>query len=175
MKRLTKIIVITLVILGIAIFLWFVFQNNTQPQTSSTTQPTSSSTTSNKPTDVLLRLINTERKKAGVKELKIDARLNQSAQWKVDDMVKNNYTGYVKPGDKTANGLNKLFELTGKDCSYGNEIMVWDSDKRSMTPDVAVDYWIKSASNHKTIVDPDYTSTGFGIGQYVIVEHFCQP
>lgn len=176
MKRLTKIIVISLVIIGIAVFAWLAYQTaNKVPSTASQPTATTKNKSSAKPADTLLALINAERKKAGVKELKIDDRLNQSAQWKVDDMVKNNYTGYVKPGDKTPNGLNKLFELTGKDCSFGNEIMVWDSDKRTITPEIAADYWIKSASNHKTIVDPDYVSTGFGIGQYAIVEHFCQP
>ncbi len=170
MKRITKIIVFAVVIIGIALFLWFAYQSTHHTQTQPTKQ-----TASQKPADQLLSLINAERKKAGVKPLAIDNRLNQSAQWKVDDMVKNSYLGYVKPGDKTASGLNKLFELTGKSCSYGNEIMVWDSDKRSITPQVAADYWIKSESNHKTIVDPDYTLTGFGIGQYIIVEHFCQP
>lgn len=175
MKRFTKIIVIALVIIGIATFAWFAYQSSTAEKATTSTSATSSNTSSIDSKQTLLGLINAERKKAGVKELKIDNRLNQSAQWKVDDMVKNNYLGYVKPGEKTASGLNKLFELTGKSCSYGNEIMVWDSDKRSMTPQVAADYWIKSESNHKTIVDPDYTLTGFGIGQYIIVEHFCQP
>ena len=175
MKRITKIIVIAIVIIGLALFLWFAYQSTHHTQNQTNNSGSSKQAASQKPTDQLLTLINAERKKAGVKPLSIDNRLNQSAQWKVDDMVKNNYLGYVKPGEKTANGLNKLFELTGKSCSYGNEIMVWDSDKRSITPQVAADYWIKSESNHKTIVDPDYTLTGFGIGQYIVVAHFCQP
>lgn len=181
MKRLTVIIVITLVILGIALYLWFAYMAThtaTKPSTSTSqttvSKPVSPSNKSSA-SDTLLGLVNDQRKKANVPALAADSKVASSAQWKVDDMMQNNYLGYIKPGDKDKNGINKLFELTGNDCQYGNEIMVWDSDKVAITPDAAVNWWMSTESYRNILLDKGYTKTGFGIGQYVIVEHFCQP
>lgn len=174
MKRVVKIILIALVILGIALYGWYAY-TTTHKKTS--TASTTSTTVASKQTtaDTLLKLVNEQRKKANIPELAYDAKVAESAQWKVDDMAKFNYLGYQKPGDKDANGINKLFELTGKNCAYGNEIMVWDSNKVSLTPEAAVNWWMSSESHRTTMLDKGYTKTGFGVGQYTIVEHFCQP
>lgn len=176
MKRVVKIILIALVILGIALYGWYAYTTTHQSKSSTPSSGQSTATTSKQTiADTLLRLVNDQRKKANVTQLTYDAKVAESAQWKVDDMLKYNYLGYQKPGDTDANGIKKLFELTGKDCAYGNEIMVWDSNKVALTPDAAVNWWMSSESHRTTMLDKGYTKTGFGVGQYVIVEHLCQP
>lgn len=174
MKRVVKIIIISLVILGIALYGWYAY-TTTHKSAKSPASSTTATLDKKSAADTLLRLVNEQRKKANVPELTYDAKVAESAQWKVDDMLKFNYLGYQKPGDKDANGIKKLFELTGDSCAYGNEIMVWDSNKVELTPDAAVNWWMSSESHRTTMLDKGYTKTGFGVANYIVVEHFCQP
>ena len=69
--------------------------------------------------DELLRLVNEERAKVSVAPLVIDARLNQSAQKKADDMVKNNYFAHVSPVDGRQ-GYTYIFDVM-PECKEGSE------------------------------------------------------
>jgi len=120
--------------------------------------------------DELLRLVNEERAKVGVAPLVIDARLNQSAQKKADDMVKNNYFAHVSPVDGRE-GYTYIFDVM-PECSYGSENYAYDND--GLSSGRAMTLWENSPPHIKAIKDPAYSSTGFGISaDRVVVEHFC--
>lgn len=178
MKRGAKYLIIGLVILGLAVYAGYAYLS-THPSSavasSSAGDTVTTATTPQNASATLLSLINAERAKAHVPALAIDPKVAASAQWKIDDMKQNNYLGYVKPGDQTQNGIQKLFELTGNECEYGNEAIVWDANKTAITPNAAVNWWMSNDSYRSMLLDKDYTKAGFGIGAYDIVAHFCQP
>lgn len=117
----------------------------------------------------LLKLVNEERVKNGAAPLVIDERLNQSAQEKVDDMVKNNYIAHESPingrhGYELAADIMKYDCITlGENISFG----------RNDTTDI-VSGWIGSDKHHKAMINTKYSLTGFGIANNLYVEHFCE-
>lgn len=119
----------------------------------------------------LLRLVNAERKKADVKPLILDSRLNESAQFKADDMVNRDYFEHEDPQTGRHNGLDKAVELgVGADCESVSENLHWGSEKTSKA---AVNGWVNSKDHYKAMVNPKYSLTGFGISGDKVVEHFC--
>ena len=132
-------------------------------QTTQVTPPT---------VDGLLRLVNEERSKNGVAPLVIDERLNQSAQRKADDMQKYNYFDHVSPNDGK-HGYEYIND-TGITCRTDSENLAWNTDKSPISSEMAVSWWKGSQSHHKAMIDQRYTSTGFGIDGYIVVEHFCE-
>jgi uncharacterized protein YkwD len=118
----------------------------------------------------LLNYINAERAKVGIAPLVIDPQLNQSAQLKADDMATNNYFGHVNP-------------TTGKHgYSYINDLnirCVEQSENLNKTADellparINVEYWMSSPTHKAAILDARYNTTGFGVEQGYVVEHFC--
>lgn len=117
----------------------------------------------------LLKLVNEERARNGVAPLVVDDRLNQSAQEKVDDMVKNNYIAHESPingrhGYELAADIMKYDCITlGENISFG----------RNDTTDI-VSGWIGSDKHHKAMINTKYSLTGFGIANNLYVEHFCE-
>ena len=128
----------------------------------------------------LLELVNDERSKAGVAELRPDSLLTRSAQWKADDMVRYDYFGHIKPGETNNNGLEYLNSIdTGKLCSWVSENISEVSGVSSVTTSrLVLQSWMGSEKHREALLDPKYSLTGFGIsgssGDYKIVEHFCQ-
>ena len=119
----------------------------------------------------LLKLVNEERTKAGVAPLTVDPMLEKSAQWKADDMTNNNYYGYTRPGETIENGPEYLDSL-GPNCVYVGENISWG--KVENTSQSAVASWTGSQSHYETMVDPEFSTTGFGVSGDKIVQHFCQ-
>ena len=121
----------------------------------------------------MLSLVNAEREKKGVAPLKIDERLNQSAQWKADDMKEFNYYGHVKPGETRNNGNDIAYEYTNKECVNTSENLQWGGPS-DYNP---FDWWITSEKHYAAIVNPRYETTGFGYalvnGSNTYVQHFC--
>lgn len=144
--------------------------------------------------DNLLKLVNEERAKVGVAPLVMDGMLNESAQWKADDMKAYNYFGHSRIGETNSNGVDYLGQLNQQYpiCTAGSENIVF-----AQTLEIAMDWWKNSPSHYGAMVDKDYTLTGFGIvyienmpkenitsstpvdfdmiDSYMIVEHFCVP
>ena len=124
----------------------------------------------------LLKLVNKERAKHGIAPLKIDKRLNWSAQKKSDDMLAYGYYDHESPKSPNSEGNSDQWILaSGVRCIAAGENL----DENS-TASAAVKAWIASKSHHTAMIDSKYTSTGFGIagkdpnGYYLITEHFCQ-
>lgn len=120
----------------------------------------------------LLILVNKERAKVGVAPLQIDQRLNQSAQYKADDMAKHNY-GHTSSYDGR-HGYEYIADFAPGLCSVPSENIAGRP-----TATRTVDGWVKSPSHYQAMINPKYTLTGFGIAKYgdnayYEVEHFCQ-
>lgn len=124
----------------------------------------------------MLELVNQERAKVGVAPLKLDERLNASAQEKADDMQNRDYYGHVSP--EGTRGTIFVFKHMPSKCRYAGEnlanILVPDSNSRN-----PISTWMSSTKGHReAILDKDYDLVGFGIakdkyGNSLIVQHFC--
>lgn len=124
----------------------------------------------------MLELVNQERAKVGAAPLKLDERLNASAQEKADDMQNRDYYGHISP-DGTRGTLFVFKHIPSK-CRYAGEnlanILIPDSNSRN-----PISTWMSSTKGHReAILDKDYDLVGFGIakdkyGNSLIVQHFC--
>ena len=120
--------------------------------------------------DELLALVNAERQKVGAKPLVMDARLNESAQAKADDMQKNNYFGHV---DSTGmHGYVYIQQKNIVNCYPTENLTQNTSINDSMH---AVTAWLNSPPHKAAMLKNATYSTGFGIAGNYVVEHFCSP
>lgn len=117
----------------------------------------------------LLYHTNQEREKVGLKPLVIDARLNQSAQLKAEDMVAGNYFGHENPVTKK-HGYEYAREYA-PNCKIVAENLSAGNDKKASG---TVDAWMRSKKGHReAILNSSYDSVGFGISDIVVAMHFC--
>lgn len=124
----------------------------------------------------MLELVNEERAKVGAAPLKLDERLNASAQEKADDMQNRDYYGHVSP--EGTRGTIFVFKHMPSKCRYAGEnlanILVPDSNSRN-----PISTWMSSNKGHReAILDKGYDLVGFGVskdkyGNSLIVQHFC--
>lgn len=171
-------------IIGVGIlvltFLLFPEAETAQPQNTQLDQQTVGVSPPTR--EELLQLVNEERAKVGVAPLSADPMLEESAQWKADDMVTFSYFDHKRPGESVNNGLDYLAKLdleAGDRCSYIGEnivdnVNVETGEPYDNTSIGAVNAWVNSEPHHKAMIDPKYTLTGFGISGTKVVEHFCQ-
>ena len=143
-------------------------------RTANTPAPVASVVEEVKPPAVaeLLTLVNAERARVGVAPLAIDERLNQSAQFKSDDILARNYFAHKDPITGKNNGIAKGAELTGTVCSsIGENITdnIYTNDSQT-----AVRAWRNSPPHYAAMIDPNNDTTGFGIAGTKITQHFCQ-
>ena len=124
----------------------------------------------------ILELVNKERTKVGVAPLKLDERLNASAQEKADDMQNRDYYDHKSPDG--IEGYSLVFKHMPNKCRYASEnlanILIPDSNSRN-----PISTWMSSTKGHReAILDKDYDLVGFGVskdkyGNSLIVQHFC--
>lgn len=119
----------------------------------------------------LLELVNKERAKKHVAPLRLDARLNESAQLKAEDMTKYNYFGHISPHDGK-HGYSYI-DQTGIYCTTDSENLI-QGDGGLLTTTLAVNWWKTSKAHYDAMTDVRYNLTGFGISGKSVVEHFCQ-
>ena len=118
--------------------------------------------------DELLAEANRLRAEKGVKPLTIDPRLNESAQWKAQDMADYDYFGHVRDG---YHGWQKVNELA-PECVAGENI-----EKEAQPFSSPFDWWVTSKPHYEAILDVKYDTTGFGVvkngDEILYVQHFC--
>ena len=120
----------------------------------------------------LLELVNAERAKVGVAPLVIDERVQRSAQLKADDMAANNYFAHIIPS--TGKVLSpEMNDLLVSACTSSRENLSWNTDKSQLSAVEAVNWWKSSEAHYAAMINPRYTTTGFGIRNHIITEHFC--
>ena len=119
--------------------------------------------------DVILRLINEERKKAGRPLLTVDSTLEKAAQTKADDMVKNNYFSHTSP---TYGSPFKMIQDFGISYKAAGENIAGNP-----SIEAAVESWLKSDEHKKNILSNAYNYVGSGVANsktygYIIVLMF---
>ena len=117
-----------------------------------------------------LYLINQERAYRGLDELKLNDKLNTSAQLKANDMKEFDYWAHDNP-----NGTEPwhFFELAGYEYKAASEVLAKNYDEPAKT----IDAWIASPAHYAALMG-DYTEVGFGYVSYgdttVTVGHFAR-
>lgn len=143
--------------------------SNTTSTPSTNTPPTSSNTTSN--ANVIINLINNARKANNLPLLSISNALNNVAQTKSNDMVKNNYFSHTSPSYgspfKMMQGFGISYTSAGENIA-GNPSL-----------NDAVTSWLNSSEHKKNILSPNYNYIGVGVTKsntygYVISAMFIQ-
>lgn len=122
----------------------------------------------------LLKMVNDERAKVGAKPLTIDPILKKSAQYKAEDLVARDYFEHADPVTGKNNGIRWAYD-NGASCSYIGENLV-DVSKATLVDDLnklAMLSWLDSPSHKKAMLHTRYDTTGFGIKNDVVVQHFC--
>lgn len=136
---------------------------------STNTPPTSSNATSN--ATIVINLINTERKKNNLPLLNVSNALNNVAQTKSNDMVKNDYFSHTSPSYgspfKMMQGFGISYTSAGENIA-GNPSL-----------NDAVASWMSSSDHKKNILSSNYNYIGVGVTKsnaygYVISAMFIQ-
>ena len=117
----------------------------------------------------LLTEANKLRAEKGVAPLKLDPRLNQSAQWKADDMLASGNFTHINHG---YHGYQKVFELA-PECKQASENITGTGKTESPMED-----WRTSEKHYLAEINGDNDLTGFGVirdsdSTLVYVQHFC--
>ncbi len=127
----------------------------------------------------MLELVNQERAKVGVAPLRLDERLNASAQEKADDMQNRGYYGHVSP--EGTRGTLFVFKHMPSKCRYAGENLaeVSNTDSKFGSSRFTIDNWMHSTKGHReAILDAKYSLVGFGVSKQgydlIVVQHFCE-
>lgn len=127
----------------------------------------------------MLELVNQERAKVGAAPLKLDERLNASAQEKADDMQNRDYYDHKSPDG--IEGYSLVFKHIPNRCRYASENLakVSTTDSKFGSSRFTIDNWMHSTKGHReAILDAKYSLVGFGISKQgydlIVVQHFCE-
>ena len=103
----------------------------------------------------VIRLVNVERTKQGLKELKYDWELARVARYKSEDMRDNNYFSHNSPVYGSPFGMMKNFGINYK--AAGENIA-----KGQTTPEQVVKAWMNSSGHRANILSTKFTHIGVG-------------
>lgn len=103
----------------------------------------------------VIRLVNVERAKQGLQELKYDWELARVARYKSEDMRDNNYFSHTSPVYGSPFDMMKNFGINYK--SAGENIA-----KGQTTPEQVVKAWMNSSGHRANILSSKFTHIGVG-------------
>ena len=103
----------------------------------------------------VIRLVNAERAKYGLSELKEDWQLSRVARYKSEDMRENKYFSHTSPTYGSPFEMIKNFGIPYK--SAGENIA-----KGQKTPAAVVNAWMNSSGHRKNILSTSFTHIGVG-------------
>jgi len=110
----------------------------------------------------VIRLVNEQRAKNGLKALTANWELSRVARYKSRDMVDNRYFSHTSPTYGTPFQMIKAFGLSyrtaGENIAYGQR-----------TPQAVVNAWMNSSGHRANILNASYTQIGVG---YVSSGHY---
>lgn len=125
----------------------------------------------------ILQYTNEARLAQGLKPLKLNTKLSNSALVKVEDMFALEYFEHVSPTGKTAadlaRGQGYNFQSIGENLALGD----FGTDKK------IVEAWMNSPLHRKNILNPKFTEIGLAVArstykgdvQWLAVQHFGKP
>lgn len=103
----------------------------------------------------VIRLVNVERAKQGLKDLTYDWQLSRVARYKSKDMSDNNYFSHTSPTYGSPFEMMKSFGISYR--SAGENIA-----KGQATPKAVVDAWMNSSGHRANILNKSFTHIGVG-------------
>lgn len=103
----------------------------------------------------VVELVNVERQKNGLKELKIDPELAKVARLKSADMRDNNYFSHQSPTYGSPFEMMKQFGISYR--TAGENIAAGQR-----TPEAVVRGWMNSSGHSANILNPNFTHIGVG-------------
>jgi len=110
----------------------------------------------------VIRLVNEQRAKNGLKALTANWELSRVARYKSRDMADNRYFSHTSPTYGTPFQMIKAFGLSyrtaGENIAYGQR-----------TPQAVVNAWMNSSGHRANILNASYTQIGVG---YVSSGHY---
>ncbi len=109
----------------------------------------------------VIHLINESRKAEELRELNMNYRLTQAAQWKAEDMIANNYFAHTSPS-----GISPWywFGASGYDYKYAGENLAVSFTSSESQHNA----WMESSRHRKNILNSDYQETGVAVKEGVI-------
>ena len=125
----------------------------------------------------IVALVNEERRIIGLKPVKNNRALQDSAQAYADAMAKEGFFGHVDPNGYT---LSTRIEQSGyykpfydQSCFCVEHYVVGENLARGQrTAQEVMDSWMKSDSHRRAILTEEFTDLGIGINAGVWVQHF---
>lgn len=106
-------------------------------------------------TNRVIQLTNIERKKAGLRELKYEARLATAAYRNSQNMALQDYFSHTQPNGST---MGDCIKATGYQFSRAAE----NISGGQSTPEAAVQAWMKSPGHRANILKPELQEIGVG-------------
>ena len=103
----------------------------------------------------VIRLVNEQRVKNGLKKLQADWQLSRVARFKSQDMKDNNYFSHTSPVYGSPFEMIKNFGISYR--SAGENIA-----KGQRTPQAVVNAWMNSSGHRANILNSTYTKIGVG-------------
>jgi len=103
----------------------------------------------------VVRLVNIERKNAGLGELTLDWELSRVARIKSQDMKDNNYFSHTSPVYGSPFSMMKSFGITYRSAAE-------NIAKGYSTPEAVVKGWMNSPGHRKNILNKSFTHIGVG-------------
>ena len=104
----------------------------------------------------ILNLVNEDRVKHGLTQLRLDPTLNLAAQAKAEDMISKKYFGHESPEGQAP---WHWFKALGYNYSYAGENLATGFDD----PSDLVLSWMASPKHRANILSPFYSEVGFAI------------
>jgi uncharacterized YkwD family protein len=138
----------------------------TQPTTNAATPSDTPCIRLNSDEQTMLNLINQERAKAGLPEVKLDSKLSNVAQTKCKELIQLNYFGHQSPVYGSPFNMMAYFGI--KYSKAGENLAMNTSVERAH---IAL---MNSDEHRKTILNPDYTYVGIGAYQGVSGKYYTQ-
>ena len=105
----------------------------------------------------LLDLTNSERKKAGLAELKLNPKLQKAAEQHSLNMAKQETLAHELDGKGPSDRIRDLeysFQAMGENCAEGQR-----------TPDEAVKSWLNSQGHRENLLNATYIEIGLGVAE----------
>ncbi len=102
----------------------------------------------------VVEIVNEERKKNGLKTLKISKKISKLAREKSEDMRDKKYFDHKSP-------------TYGRPCDHMKKTQKWQTCGENIaagqaTPEEVMDSWMHSEGHRRNILDPDYKYIGVG-------------
>lgn len=106
----------------------------------------------------VIRLVNIQRKNAGLPALKANWQLSKTARYKSQDMINKNYFSHISPTYGSPFDMMESFGIrfsaAGENIAYGQN-----------TPEQVMNSWMNSSGHKANILSPAYTEIGVGFAK----------